>query len=89
MLEVHTLTGSEGSTPGADKEDPQRAVKSALQITHNGGVAGGGKKNSPSVGLSVVLYRLAMWKWGAGKNALKNKEKKAVPLWLMWCVCFS
>ena len=50
-------TAKQGRGPRANKEEVQRAVKMALQNSHNGGVAGGGNSFFPSFELSAVLHR--------------------------------
>ena len=53
LQKVLTQTGSRGSTPRANKEEGQRAVKMAPQSANGGGVAGGGNSFFPSFELSA------------------------------------
>ena len=48
--------------PLLEQTEGQRAVKTAPQSAHNGGVAGGGNSFSLNAELSAVLHRLATWK---------------------------
>ena len=64
------VTGSEGSTPSADEEDCQSSQDSIANYPQWRCCWWWQFFLSPSIGLSVVLYRLAMWKWGAGKNVV-------------------
>ena len=59
--QLPTQTGSRGSTPRAYKEEGQRAVKTALQNSHNGGVAGGGNSFGNTNATTEGHYTCLSW----------------------------